>query len=114
MNPNTVNTDWHPGETDDWLREAIDRVRADVALESAEMARGATEGADPMSGDLAHGNGASEPPAVWEWYMNNRPMTQDEYTGALRRMKRRGEYTTDEPIGRGAPTTLTVIRGGKA
>ena len=95
MNPDTKNTDWFPQEDPEWLEAAIARIRADIESRTPH---------DDTVPDYA----------VGEWYLNHRIITGEELRGVYRRMNRRGEYTTDVPIGRGAPTTLNVIRGGKA
>ena len=93
MNPKTTHNDWHPGETEEWIEETIARIRASIAEAAPEP--------------------PPRPRAVWEWYFDNRPMTDEEYDGAIRRAAKRGHITVDEPIGRGAPVTLTVVQGGK-
>lgn len=130
MNARTTHADWHPGESPDWLTAAIERVRAEVAAESAGMTAQACEDgsrrdeapahdAEPMRERTAPqkanagGGGGREDYAVGEWYHRNRIIRGEELRGVYRRMNRQGNVHTEEPIGRGAPTTLTIIRGGK-
>ena len=118
MNPYTTNEQRVPGESPDWLTAAIERVRAEVAAESAGMApvsaqdgRRATKAPNGIPEHLDAGNGYTR--VRREWYLGGGYLTHDEYRDAMRQAEKHGGRLTDEPIGRGAPTTLTVIQGGK-
>lgn len=46
-----------------------------------------------------------------EWFLGGGEWTERELVGIERRMRRRGETITDEPIGPRQPVTMTVLGG---
>lgn len=52
--------------------------------------------------------------AIGEWWTGHRRIEGDELAGVYRRMAKRGNVQTDEPIGPHAPVTLTIVRPTRA
>lgn len=117
MNPNSTHADWHPGESPDWLADAIAKVRAEVAAESAGMAPVTREGGRRATEAPEHGSKVvygqtvgSEDYAVGEWYHNHRIIRGEELEGVYRRMNRRGDIITDVQNSGRNGGLMTVIR----